>query len=85
MQDVLECPQLHFAAAPIEAKKNEFNPYQDNGGYVFIYLRFVSCIELLWRSLEVILQLRLLMIVYPRDIRFALARVVRSLSCMFNK
>jgi hypothetical protein len=24
----------HEVAAPIEAKKNEFNPYQDNGGYV---------------------------------------------------
>ena len=22
------------ASAPLEAKKNEFNPYQDNGGYV---------------------------------------------------
>jgi len=22
------------SAAPLEAKKNEFNPYQDNGGYV---------------------------------------------------
>lgn len=21
------------ASAPIEAKKNQFNPYQDNGGY----------------------------------------------------
>jgi hypothetical protein len=21
--------------APLEAKKNEFNPYQDNGGYVY--------------------------------------------------
>ena len=25
---------LGHVAAPIEAKKNEFNPYQDNGGYV---------------------------------------------------
>ena len=25
--------ELGVASAPIEAKKNEFNPYQDNGGY----------------------------------------------------
>jgi hypothetical protein len=25
--------ELGVASAPIEAKKNEFYPYQDNGGY----------------------------------------------------
>lgn len=25
---------LGTSFAPVEAKKNEFNPYQDNGGYV---------------------------------------------------
>jgi hypothetical protein len=64
------------AAAPIEAKKNEFNPYQDNGGYVTFYSVFYST-ELHSQWLGKISPSPSPMIEYPRDIPSAPGRAAR--------